>query len=293
VFKVSKLQQYPEKYRRIIFFLLIALLCVSLGRAYQCLFWDIPIRSLLWNEKLLAPMISLFFGMSWSEYLLHPSANLVIQSLVTSIGIGLIVCCITFLLTTSKRLNFISLHLIFGLLIFIALLYHLEKFRTAGQFLEYTLQFMTPLILWQLLKYGITEAWIYLLKICIALTFVSHGLYALGFYPVPGNFVAMTIQILHCNDTFAIQFLMVVGILDLIFSLGLFLGGRVFKWSIIYCIAWGALTAFARIVANVEMDIFGSTMHQWAFETVYRIPHFTVPIVLYFAIKQQDRRAHE
>ena len=276
--------QISKKYNVPYLYIGVALCCVCLGRAYQCLFWDVPIRALLWNEEFMAAPIAFLLKVTWSEYLLHPDINSITQGIISSIGIGLLVGCFTLVYTNHQRMRCMSSYFLLSLLVFIAFLYHLKKFHTAGQFFEYTLQFMTPIIFWKILQRGATSRWIILVKTSIALTFISHGLYALGFYPIPGNFVAMTINILNCSDAFAIQFLMLVGFLDLLCSIGLFFGRRVFQVSILYCIIWGCLTAFARIVANVDFEAFGSTMHQWAYQTLYRAPHFLIPIALYVTI---------
>ncbi len=273
--------------------LLFAVVTVCVGRFYQCVFWDIPIRSLLWNEDLMTPIIQLGLNLNWDEYIVHPNSDSTIQSIVTACGWALLILLGFTLSNLSTKLSRFSLYAISGILVGIALLYHLEKFRTAGQFFEYSLQFLSPLFLLSYLKYGLQKSWLLFLKIGIALTFISHGLYALGFYPVPGNFVTMTIKIFHCSDAMAKVFLQVVGILDIIFSLGLFFNKSIYRLSIWYCIIWGFLTALARIVANVEIAAFGSTMHQWAYETVYRIPHFVIPLILKIAMDKTAPSATE
>ncbi len=277
--------------KSLVFFLLlsIAFVGVSIGRAYQCIFWDLPIRSLLWNETWMTTIVSGVLGLSWEEYLKHPSANGTIQGIVSSLGYLLLMTCIAALVGYRRIVTKLSLHLSFIILGFIALLYHLEKFQTAGQFFEYSLQFMTPLILWYYVKGGVTKSWLMLLKIATALTFISHGLYALGFYPVPAGFVSMTMKILPMSQDAAISFLMLIGILDLIFSVGIFFKGLVFKISIWYCIVWGALTTSARMLANVDLSMFGSTLHQWWFESMYRLPHVIIPLVLYLVWKTQHK----
>ena len=234
----------------------------------------------MWNEDRFAPIVQSLFGLSWQEYILHPLSDAYLQSIVSGIGLALIVLCILVLIKFPQWTKNIALGISFIILVFIALLYHLEKFQTAGQFFEYSLQFMTPVFLFYYFRYGSSNTFLYLLKFSIAFTFFSHGLYALGFYPVPGLFVSMTMNILHCSNTFALNFLMVVGVLDLIFSVGLFLPGRAFKISIYYCIVWGFLTAFARIVAHVDFSFLGSTLHQWWFQTLFRVPHFVIPLVV-------------
>ena len=275
---------------RVFFILLcLAFLGVTVGRAYQCVFWDIPIRSILWNEAWMTSIVSNLFGLSWEEYLKHPKADSIIQHIVSIIGYLLLLTAGLVLIQKKKLLTKLSLYLSFLILAFIAFLYHLEKFQTVGQFFEYSLQFMTPLMLWYYLKNGVTKNWLTLLKISISLTFISHGLYALGFYPVPTNFVSMTIQILPFPQDTAIFFLFVIGIIDIVCSFGLFTKGVFFKISIWYCIIWGGLTTAARILANVDLSMLGTTLHQWWFQSMYRLPHIIIPILLYLIwVKQNE-----
>jgi len=277
------LKNRPANIKTIRNLLVWALICVCLGRAYQCIFWDIPIRSLIWNEDLFTRLIKTLFDLDWNEYLNYTNTSGIINAFVSGIGWSLLIALLLVLLT--RKLKSFSLSWISIILTFIAILYHLEKFRTAGQFFEYSLQFMTPLLFLFFLKCEINPRWQLLVKICIALTFTSHGLYALGFYPVPGNFVAMTIKILHVSNDTAILLLQTVGIVDVFASIGLFFKGKVFTWSIWYCMVWGALTALARIVANIDIDWILPSLHQWAYEAIYRVPHFMVPIALWMASK--------
>lgn len=261
----------------------VALAGVCVGRAYQCIFWDIPIRSLIWNEDVFAGIIKVLFNLEWSEYLDIAETSGVIGSLVSGIGWSLLLAlCLVFF---PKKIRLFSISWITLISLFIAFLYHLEKFNTAGQFFEYSLQFMTPILFYLLWRDGVNRRWLILAKVCIALTFTSHGLYAIGFYPVPGNFVAMTINILHVSNDTAILLLQIAGIIDVLVSIGIFFSGKIFNWSIWYCIIWGALTALARIAANIDIDWFFSSLHQWAYQTVYRIPHFLVPFTVWWSYK--------
>ncbi len=282
------------KKSRVFFILLcLAFIGVSVGRAYQCIFWDIPIRSLLWKEEWMTSVVTNILGLSWEDYLKHPQADSSIQCFVSVLGYLLVLTLIMALIQYRQLLTRLSLYTSFIILTFIAFLYHLEKFQTAGQFFEYSLQFTTPWILWSYLKSGVTKKWIVLVKVAVALTFTSHGLYALGFYPVPVHFVSMTIQILPFSQGSAVSFLFVIGIIDIICSIGLFTRGVFFKLSLWYCIIWGGLTTAARIMANVDVSMMGSTLHQWWYQSMYRLPHFIFPILLYLVCVRQEKGVTE
>jgi len=189
----------------------VALAGVCVGRAYQCIFWDIPIRSLIWNEDVFAGIIKVLFNLEWSEYLDIAETSGVIGSLVSGIGWSLLLAlCLVFF---PKKIRLFSISWITLISLFIAFLYHLEKFNTAGQFFEYSLQFMTPILFYLLWRDGVNRRWL------------------------------------------------ILGII------------------------WGALTALARIAANIDIDWFFSSLHQWAYQTVYRIPHFLVPFTVWWSYK--------
>ena len=87
----------------------------------------------------------------------------------------------------------------------------------------------------------------------IGITFLSHGLYAFGFYPVPGNFIDMTISIFGISETEARTFLWIAGIIDVLILPLLFVN-KMLKIVVIYSVFWGFLTALARVFANFSID---------------------------------------
>ena len=87
------------------------------------------------------------------------------------------------------------------------------------------------------------------------------------------------------NDKEAATLLTVMGILDFVVAIGLFLP-FLWKFSIWYCIAWGFATAFARIVTNFDVMMPIESLHQWLYETVYRLPHGGLPLFLWFVMRK-------
>lgn len=254
-------------------------IAVFLGRAYQHLFHDAPFRAILWDETLMGEAVGRIFNVSWDVYLRDPKYDLMIMNLI--FGFGLVYLLGT-LISFFKRKSALNYFLIFGsfCLMFLAYLYCKEKFYTPAQFFEYSLQFGSPLFLFLVIRESFKEHLILFMKIAIALTFVSHGLYALGIYPVPGNFVQMTLNILPVQEKQAIQFLALAGILDIVISILIFVPGKLSRYALIYAIIWGALTAFARIVANFEFENMLASVHQWLHQSVYRFPHFLIPMAV-------------
>lgn len=265
--------------------LLIQLLTFSvfLGRAYQFIFFDIPFRSLFWDERLMTPIVQRF-GLSWNDYITNLKIAQNQELIIQIIGIFLLFFAIAALFSHyhKKWLNrlFISGSVIlFGL----SLLYWKEHFYYIGQLIEYAIQCSTPIFLVLFLKYQaidkIPKLFIFSLKLVIALTFIGHGLYAFGVYPIPGNFVQMCLDVFLLDDFQAKVFLKTAGILDFLAVALLFIP-KTAKIGIWYCIIWGFLTAFARIVANFDFNIPFISLHQWLWETVVRLPHGGLPLFL-------------
>lgn len=174
-------------------------------------------------------------------------------------------------------------------LIILAMLYMKNAFFSIGQFFEYTLQFLTPIFLFVLVNRKMKlEHLLFIFKIAIALTFTCHGLYAVGFYPRPVLFVQMTMTTFGCSEAFAHQYLSAVGYLDFIVAVLIFLPK---KWSypaLAYCVFWGLLTTFARIVGNFYPEFWMDSLSKWTPETLYRFPHFLIPLAAMMILKKDD-----
>jgi hypothetical protein len=172
----------------------------------------------------------------------------------------------------------------------LSLLLTKEKFYHIPMFFEHTIQFSTPFLLLSFIKYQKTSKLVLHLKIAIALTFTCHGLYAIGIlYPLPGNFVTMCLNILPISETTAIRFLFIAGILDFAVAILLFIP-RLWKFALLYAILWGFLTALARVVGPFSFDFTWQSLHQNLYQTVYRIPHGLIPLLLYFIMKKAQSK---
>ncbi len=123
------------------------------------------------------------------------------------------------------------------------------------------------------------------IKLAIALTFIGHGLFAIGYYPVPGYFIDMIIKVFHIGEDAARNLLKIVGWLDIVFAIVLlFFRGKYLKIALGYIILWGFLTALARIVANIYLGLGWESILPWVPAFLIRIPHFMIPIILYLSI---------
>lgn len=261
----------------------ISAAAVLLGRAWQHIFLDVPYRALLWNETLMKPIIWIGGWKSWDDYIISSGVDHGIDVITHSIGGFLL---FTFFITLFWRRMAHWLRQIFWItsgviLVILAFCYFMEKFYVPAQFFEYSLQFGSVLLLWSAFRLmRIPKQFILLVKLAIAFTFVSHGLYAIGLFPRPGHFVEMCIHFFGLSEEGAIYLLWVAGLLDFVAAALLFFPRKLSNIGLVYCVIWGAMTAFARITANFYgQDLTELILHQVP-ETLYRFPHFLVPLGL-------------
>ena len=233
----------------------------------------------------MTPVVKLF-GMTWESYISNMEIAYMQESIMQIIGVFYLVLGVLVFFAKAERKWIKTLLWIGSFFLFcLSLLYWKEQFYRIGQLVEYTIQWSTPILLiFAIYRLPNNFNFRLLMKIAIALTFIGHGLYAFGYYPTPGNFMQMTIDMFAMNDGQAAIFLKTVGALDFVAAIGIFFP-ILWKSSIIYCIIWGFATAFARIVANFDMQIPIETLHQWLYETVYRLPHGGIPLLLLFLMR--------
>jgi len=265
----------------------LSVFLIFIGRAWQHLFWDAPYRTFFWDESLLKPIVEGWFGGSWTIYATSSATDTFVQSIIKVKGILYLIAAFCALRINEKNKKWTRLPILIGGigLVILSLLLTKEKFYHIAQFFEHSIQFGLPFVLLYTYKKAYEKSrLILILKILIAVTFFSHGLYAFGAYPVPGKFVDMVINILGCSEAFAITFLYVAGILDFILAVLLFIP-KLDKYALIYAVLWGLLTAMARIVANFYWDFPLQSIHQNLHEVIYRLPHGLTPLLVLLGAK--------
>lgn len=280
---------------RSVWLLAIAVLCIGVGRGWEHIFFDAPYREFLWDESMMTPIVKAFLGISWSEFATDPVYDELFQKWFKRIGLmyfllafGMVISAFFYKKapTSMKIFNGLAAFILTFLLLLLALLLFKKQFYHTGQLLEHALQVSTPFFLYSYLTCGWTKKLENAIKIAIALTFGCHGLYAIGYYPVPGEFVEMTINILKTGDDSAKLFLKIVGLLDLIMSILIFFPGKWRKFALIYIIVWGFLTAIARIWGHWHTGYEIETLNKYWFQVLYRLPHGLVPLVLLHFFKK-------
>lgn len=281
-----------NKFQHIILLVQLATISVFLGRAWQHIIWDAPFRTLLWDENWMNSILPWFSNISYDDFITSSEIDESIQNIIKANGWFYILCALlTIFIKKIPRLLTYILWLGAASLVILAFLYCKEKFFQWGQFWEYSLQFGSPIFLFYLWKgQKITDQLIFSMKIAIAITFISHGLYAINYYPRPGHFTEMVMTILGVKESTAIHFLNFAGILDFVMAIGIFINGKIRKWMLMYAIFWGLATTSARIIGHFYFDMMEDTLMMWVHEAIYRMPHFLIPMVVYYFYWIKDKK---
>jgi hypothetical protein len=260
-----------------------------LGRAWQHLFWDAPLRVLLWDEAWMKPLVENVFKHSWDDYITSPATEEKILMASYAFGVFYFCCALiaAFIFEVPKWVAQLLKAGAFFLFL-LACLYCKEKFFSMGQLLEYSCQIVSPLLLFYWV-YPKVKASTYrlLAKVAIAFTFICHGLYAVNYYPRPGEFVDMVINTFSVSETTAVQFLMMACILDFIVGVAIFLPGKISRLALGYCVFWGFTTTFARYTSNLDVSYLLEGLNQWTWQVLTRLPHAMIALaILIFDIKR-------
>lgn len=290
-------------YRRILLIFQISTIALLLGRGWQFIFKSTPFNSFFFHSVIMNPVVKNIYKTDWKEYLTNPAWNESYDFFISGLGIylWLSILVVVWIQKLPRRIVVINLWSVFFILIFLSFCYFLERGFQIGQFIEFSLQFCSPLFLWFWLLYlsdslspdneqrqllGDHKQ----LKIATALTFIGHGLYAINFHPRPGYFIDMIIKAFYVSESMAVLFLNVVGYLDIICATALFIPYQwIQKMALYYIIAWGFLTALARFYANVQWELGWYSIKQWLPEFLMRFPHFLIPFILLMLVSQKSK----
>lgn len=264
---------------------------VFLGRGYEHIFFDAPYRAFFWDEELLKPLVEGFSSCSWHEYVTSPLTDLFIEKIVLAIGIFYLICAYLSLFVKKdnlwrKRILFIGSVSLFIL----SLLKFKTHFYQIGQILELTLQWSSGLFLIYYINQEINpsdEKLYKFLKLAVGLTFLGHGLYAIGYYPVPGKFIDMIIIMTALSEDQSLLFLQVAGVFD-IFVFSFCNLNLIDKYVFSFAAIWGGFTSFARIGTSLFLSLSLSSLHSSFYEVIFRLPHFLIPLAcVYISLNNQ------
>ncbi|MDY8136640.1 hypothetical protein [Aquimarina sp. 2201CG5-10] len=285
------MEQHVNTQQKLLKILRISTFLIFIGRAYQHIVWDAPYRTFLWDEAILKNIVENVFGVTWNEYVTSLSAANNISLSIKMVGVFYILCAIVTLLVkpNMKKLGkFFLLGGSIGLFV-LAVLYCKEKFFHVGQFFEYAIQFMSPVLLYLLMFTKVSFKKIRLIAlIAIALTFSCHGLYAIGYYPRPGSFIDMTLNTLPISEPGAHLMLKIAGVLDFVVAIAIFIP-RISYAALVYAFIWGGLTAMARLVGHFHVEFLANSFSQWTWEMLIRLPHALIPLFVMIADRPEVR----
>ena len=269
------------------------LVCLTfLGRAWQHLRWDAPVRAILWNQALLKPIITDMLGIPWQHWVGDLAVDAGIQTSIRVMGGIYLICAITaWLVTARRRWAQVILGLGSLLLFFLAFLYYFDQYKRLGQWAEYTLQWSVPLFLILAIRGRLRHPrTLFCLKLAVALTFIGHGMYAAGIYPMPGHFVTMLMNGLHLSENSARALLVGAGYMDFAVALMLFVP-HAHRFAIAYTCFWGFATAAARLVAYYDALQWVAWLDGWLYQCLFRVVHGGIPLMLWWLTREETPQA--
>ncbi len=252
------------------------------GRGWQHIFWETPYRAILWDQKLMEPVLGLF-GIEWDQFATSLQVDQFIQGTIQGMGVLFWISAFALLVGWSLRPIRNTGLIVGGVLMFFLWIAKVKAgYPSLIVAMELAIQVTLPFLVLGVVQNGLKSNWLLLGKVAVAATFIGHGLFAAGILPVPGHFVNMTMSILGIGEAGARQFLWIMGLLDFGVAFLLFSGSRFGKYGALYAALWGFATATARVVAPIGDMPFLYLMHQWGPETLFRLPHGMVPLALAF-----------
>lgn len=287
--------------------LLLSAVAVLTGRGLQGLLHDLPLRALLWDEGSFAGVAKLL-GYEWSAWVTSAEVNEKIALFIKLIGGyllvgGLLLCWPKWRITRLNRLNMVWLG---GVLFALLLLSTKENFWRFGYFIEYALQVGSPFLLLAVLRGRTAVSLLPAMRVLTALTFIGHGLFAMGYYPVPFHFLLMTMEGLGgiylnftgamLSETEARSFLYFVGWLDFLAAATLLIPWHKLGFSnsinklllsiaLGWIIPWALLTTMARWWSNAGFSSFSNLLFYWGPEVLIRLPHVLIPLLIWRLIR--------
>jgi hypothetical protein len=249
-----------------------------LAYAWQHFLWDTPYTVFLWDEGLFQGFAA-SQKIEWGRWTDEIFSFDHISMFAHILAVIFVLTAVSIVVEKPLFLKNLLLFTSGFFLLFYAILSCKDQYYRPVQFLEFSIQWT---LLFILLFYNslINKALLNKILICcVSLTFLAHGFYALNIYPVPTSFVNMSMNILSVNEQNARLFLKIMGVLDLLACV-MFWMPKTRKSALVYCLVWGFLTAFARIIANIHVADLASCLTRYSYEFLMRVPHFLIPFYL-------------
>ena len=258
------------------------------GWAWQHLRWSSPYDAVLWNPDLFGWLANAF-NVSWETYV----SEIVTDQRIMLAGraVGFFYLTMAVMAATAKRDSLVQLSFLglgSGLLALSAFCKYVGAGYAIAMLVEQGGQVLSPVALILALRRGVGDRWtIGVAVAALCSTFTGHGVYASGLAPTPGHFYGMTSAILGLGEQAADVFLKVVGVLDFVVCLGVFVPA-LRRLSLAYATVWGLLTALARPVAGMSLAAAWWGADQFLHEAVFRMPHACLPLFLFLVFQTRE-----
>lgn len=255
------------------------------------------------------PLVTGLFGVPWETYATSPAVATAIAAGVQIVGVLHLACAYAaFRCVPEHHLKTTgetpvpprepsrtppswwahALLIVGGLsLTFLAFCSYRDRVYRVGEFFDLACQFALPFLL-VLLARGVLTAprLLVALRVAVACTFGAHGVKALGLYPVPGEWVVMTMAATGLSEPASFAFLRIAGVLDFAIVAAVLIPWiRADRAAFAYAAFWGLLTALARPVAFIRWDNLAEGSLQWLHEGVMRLPHAALPLAGFLILR--------
>ncbi len=264
-----------------------AILCLRLG-AFLCFagwtwghfYWEGPYGVLLWHES--AFRLASRLGLTWEEFVGSGADDGLVQAWIARIW-WLYLTCTVLTITVRQRswIQMSGLVLGSGLLTLLSYAAYISSQRQLPAFIENGGQMLMPILLVMALALGVRHrVTVIVAVIAVIMTFAGHGCYALGLWPTPGNFYAMTSLVLGVEYPTAQTIVRTAGMLDFFVCIGICIP-YLRRASALYATLWGFLTAIARPIAGMSWGLNYWGADQYLHEAVLRAPNFLIPLALF------------
>ncbi|WP_238388614.1 hypothetical protein [Roseimaritima ulvae] len=256
-----------------------AFLCFA-GWTWVHFYWEAPYGVLLWQDA--TYQFAGRWGIDWDEFVGSGADDGFVQKWLARTA-WLYLACTILSLTVRKRswLQMTALLGGSGMLVVLSYAKYVAAQRQLPMFVEHGGQMLMPVLLVMALALGVRHrATVITAVVAFVMTFAGHGSYALGLWPTPATFYAMTCVSLQVEYETAQTLLRGFGVLDLLVCVGVLLPW-VRRPCALYGVGWGFLTAIARPVAGMSWSLNYWAADQFLHEAVLRAPHFLIPLYLF------------
>jgi hypothetical protein len=266
-----------------------------IGRAWEHIYWEGPFRNFFYNPHGFGKVLEWSTGSTLQDIYRDHFYEYLIDNI--SIGIGIIYALsgvAALFYSPSRRVLKWTICLGVFCLALTFYGFFVDKHYLYGTLLEYSAQFVTPIIfLWYCNGYGAGRALI-VSKIAIAITFIYHGLFAIGYYPQPGNFTDMLIIGFGIQEDMARAALTNIAWMDFLFAGVVLIPfnilyrkevlSKVLKVIFItllsYAVFWGFMTSIARFYIHFDSQFIWQSFEGFFHEFLVRLPHGVFPMII-------------